>query len=107
MSSASPKAARRHDEFTGAESLRLSAPALSEGGGLSIAYISIEASKWVWNHSRSTSHARLVLLAIAAHCNDDGWAWPKLDILEEAANASRPTVLQALEKLEKELKEIL
>jgi Helix-turn-helix domain len=70
------------------------------GGEVPILYVAIEATKWVWNESSSRGYSRLVLLAIAAHCNSDGWAWPSLKTLEEAANTTRPTILQALEQLE-------
>jgi hypothetical protein len=71
-----------------------------DGGEVPIFYVAIEATKWVWNESPSRGYSRLVLLAIAAHCNSDGWAWPSLKTLEEAANTTRPTILQALEQLE-------
>jgi hypothetical protein len=106
VKAARPTARRYIDEIgrePGANSLG-SQPLV--GGDLSIAYIAIEATKWAWNDSKSSGQTKLVLLAIAAHCNADGWAWPKLETIEEAANASRPTVIQAISRLE-ELGEIV
>jgi hypothetical protein len=47
----------------------------------------------------------LVMLAIAAHCNEDGYAWPSLDTIMECSKLSKGIVLQAIEKL-CELKEL-
>jgi len=64
-------------------------------------YISIDATRWVFEHSKSERSARLVLLAIAAHCNDDGQCWPGLEALARYSGLSRTRVLQSVEELEK------
>ena len=73
-------------------------PTLSVGGNA--LYISIKATEWVFEHSKSQVSSRLVLLAIAASVNTDGYAWPGLEAIEHRSNLSRPTVLRALEELE-------
>lgn len=64
-------------------------------------YVSVEATRWVFNDSQSERSARLVLLAIAAHCNDDGWAWPGQEALMQFTRLSKPTLLQAIHELER------
>jgi hypothetical protein len=68
-------------------------------------YISVDATRWTWTDSCSEKSARLVMLAIAAHCNEDGYAWPGLETIMRCTKLSKPIVLQALEKLT-ELKEL-
>ncbi len=68
-------------------------------------YISVEATRWVWTESRSERSARLVMLAIAAHCNEDGYAWPSQETIGECTRLSKPIILEAIEKLV-ELKEL-
>jgi hypothetical protein len=62
-------------------------------------YISVEATRWVWTESKSERSARLVLLAIAAHCNDDGNCWPGLDTLCLYVKLSKNSVLKGIEEL--------
>lgn len=55
---------------------------------------------WVWHHSKSTSTARFVLLAIADCANDDGAeAYPSLAALTRKTKLSERTVQAALSKL--------
>jgi hypothetical protein len=68
-------------------------------------FISVEAVKWVMNESVSERSARLVFVALAAHCNDDGYAWPSIETLCQYSKLSKPVVLEAIQKLA-ELKEI-
>jgi len=67
------------------------------GGGL---YISVKATEWVFQKSNSEGVARNVLLAIAAHCDSDGWCWPSFDLIARYAKASRGSVSKALAELE-------
>jgi hypothetical protein len=62
-------------------------------------YISVEATRWVWTESKSERSARLVLLSIAAHCNDDGNCWPGLDTICSHSKLSKNSVLKAIEEL--------
>jgi helix-turn-helix protein len=68
-------------------------------------YISVEATRWAWTESLSERSARLVMLAIAAHCNEDGYSWPGLETIMRCSRLSKPIVLEALQKLT-ELKEL-
>jgi len=62
-------------------------------------FISVEAVRWVFTESKSERSARLVLLAIASHCNDDGYCWPGLESLIQHTKLSRNSVLKAIEEL--------
>jgi len=68
-------------------------------------FISVEAVRWVFTQSRSERSARLVLLAIATHCNDDGCCWPGIGAICTYTKLSKNSVLKAIEELV-ELKEI-
>ena len=72
---------------------------------MALMFISVEAVKWVMNESASERSARLVFIAIAAHCNDDGYAWPAVDTICEYTKLSKPVVLESIQKLN-ELKEL-
>jgi len=69
-------------------------------------FISVEAVRWVFTQSKSERSARLVLLAIATHCNDDGCCWPGMDALIRYTRLSKNTILQARDELV-ELKELV
>lgn len=62
-------------------------------------FISVEAVRWVLTQSKSERSARLVLLAIAAHCNEDGRCWPGMDALLRYTKLSKNTILQARDEL--------
>lgn len=63
--------------------------------------MSIQAMTWVLTHSGSTLADRLVLLAIANHCDASGWnAWPAIDRVAHEARVDRRTVFRAIEALE-------
>lgn len=62
-------------------------------------FISVEAVRWVFTQSKSERSARLVLIAIAAHCNDDGNCWPGLDAICSHSKLSKNSVLKAIEEL--------
>lgn len=62
-------------------------------------YISVEATRWTWIDSLSERSARLVMLCLAAHCNEDGYSWPSMETLCTLTRLSKPIVLQAIEKL--------
>jgi DNA-binding transcriptional MocR family regulator len=74
--------------------------------------MALTATKAVWKHSEATGNARLVLLALADHVNEqrvqvgDPWeAWPSQNTLARICNCSRSSVKRALEEL-RELGEI-
>jgi len=48
--------------------------------------MSLEASKAVWEHSQAKGTARLILLSLADHADEDGVAWPSLSRLAKMAN---------------------
>lgn len=62
-------------------------------------FISVEAVRWVFTNSQAERSARLVLVAIATHCNDDGYCWPGHEAIMRYTKLSKPIVIQAIEKL--------
>lgn len=62
-------------------------------------FISVEAVRWAFTQSQSERSARLVLLAIATHCNDDGYCWPGLEAIMRYCRLSKPIVLKGIEEL--------
>lgn len=60
----------------------------------------MKTSQYVWQHSKAKGTARLVLLAIADHANDDGEADPGENRLASMAAVSNRTVRTALQDLE-------
>ena len=61
--------------------------------------MSIKLMNRVWKHSRAKGTARLVLLAIADHCNTAGVAWPSLTRLASYVNVDRRNVITAVNRL--------
>lgn len=52
--------------------------------------MSIKIMSWVWENGPNSAPARLVLLALADFCNDDGVCWPSMDrIAKKAAMTER------------------
>lgn len=63
--------------------------------------MSIQAVAWVLEHSEATLADRLVLIAIANHCDGRGVnAWPAIDTVAKEARVDRRTVFRAIEALE-------
>lgn len=63
--------------------------------------MSIQAVAWVLEHSEATLADRLVLIAIANHCDGRGVnAWPAAERIAHEAKVHRATVFRALETLE-------
>lgn len=63
--------------------------------------MSIKAVGWAFDQKLNDPMAKLVLLALADHYNESSRnAWPSVDRLMEYTDASRPTVLRKLKKLE-------
>ena len=59
--------------------------------------MSVEATDWVFDHSKSTGATRLVLLALGRHAHDDGiGAWPAAETIAREAGVDRRTVQRAL-----------
>lgn len=68
--------------------------------------MSIAASELVWHGSHAKGNARLVLLAIADHANEQGVAWPGVTRLMKMTKLCRRTVQGQLLILTKELAEL-
>ena len=54
----------------------------------------------VFDHSKMEPGARLVLLALADHCDHDGYAWPTIDRLVHKTGLSRSSVKRCLKECE-------
>ena len=61
--------------------------------------MSVKVMSDVWQSSQSKGTARLVLLAIADHCNPSGIAWPSLTRLASYVNVDRRNVIHAVNTL--------
>jgi hypothetical protein len=61
--------------------------------------MSIQISNAVWQHSKSTGRARLVLLAIADHQGEIG-AWPSMKTIAKMVNASERSVQRDIQILQ-------
>ena len=59
--------------------------------------MSVKVMSDVWQSSQSKGTARLVLLAIADHCNPSGIAWPSLTRLASYVNVDRRNVIHLAE----------
>ena len=55
----------------------------------------------VWHKSKAKGTARLVMLAIADHCNPSGIAWPSLTRLASYVNVNRRNTINAINQLVK------
>jgi hypothetical protein len=63
--------------------------------------VSVKVIGWVWGHSRSRGSERLVLLAIADHCDHDGRnAYPRMAGLAQKTGLSERTVRRSIRALE-------
>lgn len=62
--------------------------------------MSTHVSARVWKRSRSKGSARLVLLYLADNADDQGYCWPKVATIAEAANISERQARAALATLE-------
>jgi hypothetical protein len=60
--------------------------------------MSIQVMNAVWEHSKSSGRARVVLLAIADHQGEIG-AWPSIATLAKRANASERSVQRDIQEL--------
>lgn len=63
--------------------------------------MSVKLMNRVWKHSQARGTARLVLLAIADHCNTAGVAWPSLTRLASYVNVNRRNTINAINQLVK------
>lgn len=68
--------------------------------------MSIKRMTAVWDSSRASGSALLLLLAIADNASDDGLAWPGLESLAQRARISKRAVIKQLKHLE-ETRELL
>lgn len=62
-------------------------------------FVATRAVSWAFESSKSQRTARLVLVAIAAHCNDDGYCWPSLSRIATLCGLSKPSVLKCISEL--------
>lgn len=63
--------------------------------------MSVKVMAWVWDHSEAKGMARLVLLAIADHADDERWsAWPSVARIAAKVKISERTVQRYLRSLE-------
>lgn len=63
--------------------------------------MSIQAVAWVLEHSEATLANRLVLIAIANHCDARGWnAYPAVTLIAREALVDERTVYRAIDSLE-------
>lgn len=61
--------------------------------------MSIQAMAWVFEHSKSELSDRLVLIAIANHCDAHWSCYPSVDMIAVQAKVSRSTVVRAIKEL--------
>jgi hypothetical protein len=66
---------------------------------LSLCLMSIKVSTAVWQGSRNKSGNLLVLLALADHANDQGFAWPRVPLLAREARLSQRHTRRCLNEL--------
>lgn len=63
--------------------------------------MSIQAVAWVLEHSGAALADRLVLIAIANHCDGRGWnAYPAIDLIAQEARVGRSTAIKSVQALE-------
>ena len=67
--------------------------------------MSFDAIQRVWDDSKARGLARLVLLSLATHENQNGISWPSIDRLAEKTQVSRRQVIRIINELE-EIQEI-
>lgn len=64
--------------------------------------MSVQATTWVWNNSKTTGSTKMVLLAIADHAWPDGTnAWPSVSRLARMTGLSEDTVRRSVNRAEK------
>ncbi len=61
--------------------------------------MSLEAYRDVWEHSKAKGTARLILLALADHADENGVAWPSLSRLAKYVNVSKENVCRNISRL--------
>lgn len=61
--------------------------------------MSVLASSWVWRYAQAGGTALIVLLAIADHADDDGFAFPSIATLARKARLDERTVQRIIRRL--------
>ncbi len=61
--------------------------------------MSVTATTWAWSQSLQAT-AKLVLLALADHADEEGRCWPSLGRLEQMTGLNRSTITRALSSLD-------
>lgn len=56
--------------------------------------------QWVFEHSRATGSARVLMLAIADRANDDGVCWPDKANLAKKVNVTERTIIKLVQQCE-------
>lgn len=64
--------------------------------------MSIVAYRAVWEHSEAQGSARLVLLCLAEHADEDGRCWPSIPRISEMTQVSKRQVSRVLKQLEED-----
>lgn len=62
--------------------------------------MSIKRSNAVWEHSKQSGNALILLLKLADNAADDGYCWPGIEHLAEKSRMSKRTVIRLTKKLE-------
>lgn len=62
--------------------------------------MSLRAIEWAFTKSQSTGSARLVLLVLADHADQDGFCWPGWARIAHRTKCGRTTIARALNELE-------
>jgi hypothetical protein len=62
--------------------------------------MSVKRITAVWDLSLAEGNDRLIMLALADHADDDGFAWPGVERIAEKCRLSKRTVLRSIESLE-------
>ena len=62
--------------------------------------MSVKSSTWAWQQPIKST-AKLVLLALADHANDDGKCWPGIETVAKKCGISRIAVINNISKLRK------
>jgi hypothetical protein len=61
--------------------------------------MSIKAINWAWSQKTGSTSAKLLLLALADHTNDDGWCWPGRRGLAEKVDTNLRNITKLIKKL--------
>lgn len=63
--------------------------------------MSYKAYDWVWTHKFGSPTAKLVMMAVAKHADENGMCWPRVRTLAEFCGISSRTVQRQLKEFER------